>query len=145
MNRVLPRPNGFTFLEVLIAIVGIGMVITGLGATVAASLRTPTLNREIAQATFMAQHMMDRVAADRRQYVTDGTVRFDSILTACPQATVTIGGAVFSCAMTTASVTAGSDGCPTDATTACQQRTITITTPAGGVISTTMLFVRYEN
>ena len=142
MNRHPPpgRSNcrGFTFLEVLIAIVGIGIVVTGLGATVAVALRAPTLSRETAQATFIAQEMMDRMVADRRRGLTTPP-------TACFQPITTLpGGATFTCSVTALAspLSGGNSGCPATAAAGdCQLLTLTVTSPLGGVIRATWISV----
>ncbi len=132
MNRhpLFPESaRGFTFLEVLIAIVCIGMVVTGLGAAVVAALRYPTLNRETLQATFIAQEAMDWIVADRRQLGTLPPVGGDC--SAVLSGFTLLSG--FTCAIDPVA------GCP--ATGSCQL-TVTVTMPSGGVVTATWVAVR---
>ena len=156
------KRNGFTFMEVLVAIVAIGMVVTGLGATVAATLRHPVLGREITQATFVAQTIMDEIIADRRRLrppdpdldpsyqtgfarITEGfPPGFPTVLV---RPSVTIDGADFVPTVTiTEPIPDDVDGCPKAASLGdCRLVALTVAAPSGAVIRATILFVKYED
>ncbi|MBF0423349.1 MAG: type II secretion system protein, partial [Magnetococcales bacterium] len=83
--------SGFTFIEILVAIVGIGMVVSGLTAGLAASLKNTAVVREAYQATFIAQATMEDVLLTRR-------VAYDNITDAyCASlGSLAVGGKTFS-------------------------------------------------
>ncbi|MBF0420648.1 MAG: hypothetical protein HQL78_10850 [Magnetococcales bacterium] len=127
--------RGFTFIEVLVAIVGIGMVVSGLTATLAAALKDTSVIREANQATFVAQATMEDIIASRR-------IDYNAITTTF--ADVTVGSNTFTRGVTLSALVAGDNGCPTAAAAGCQMAAVVVTGPAGGVARATMVFSPYD-
>ncbi|MEO5340954.1 MAG: prepilin-type N-terminal cleavage/methylation domain-containing protein [Magnetococcus sp. MYC-9] len=137
MNRAQSM-QGFTFLEVLVAIVCIGLVVSGLGAATVAALQQPTLSRETLQATYIAQEMMERVMARKIKRLDLSTYPTE---TACFQPSVTLAGATFTCTLSVVAspFPTGYPACP--ASSACQLVTIRVTSPAGAVVLASWMLV----
>lgn len=130
---------GFTFMEVLVTIVTIGLVVTGLAAAVVAALKNPNLARENSQATYISRLTMDKIVSERRSNGMDGVV--SQFLPQLPA----VGGNLFVRALTVTEPPPGSNGCPAVATVgACKLAALTVTSPAGGVVRATALFISYE-
>ncbi|MBF0434505.1 MAG: hypothetical protein HQL77_03925 [Magnetococcales bacterium] len=127
--------RGFTFIEVLVAIVGIGMVVSGLTATLAVALKDTSVIREANQATFVAQATMEDIIASRR-------INYNAITTTF--ADVTVGSNTFTRNVTLNALVAGDNGCPTAAAAGCQMAAVVVTGPAGGVARATMVFSPYD-
>ncbi len=139
MNSPLVKnAGGFTFMEVLVAIVTIGFVVTGLAAATVAALQQPNLARENSQAVYIARSTMDEIISDRRSNGMDGIV----------SATLSqffIGAVSFDRVLTVTEPVSGSNGCPAAASTgACKLATLAVTSPGGGVVRATTLFIAYE-
>ncbi|HAT49626.1 MAG: hypothetical protein HQL07_00265 [Nitrospirae bacterium] len=135
------NPFGFTFIEVLVAIVGIGMVVTGLTAALAATLRTTDLVRQTNQATFILQANMERVINRR---MTTQSAQCTSISAPSPENLV----ANFTSDVTYTPLTPGTNGCPveaqTETLTGCCLVELTVTGPAGGVARSVVIFSPYD-
>ncbi|MBF0096396.1 MAG: hypothetical protein HQM04_02245 [Magnetococcales bacterium] len=132
--------QGFTFIEVLVTIISIGLVVGGLGAAAVTAMQAPTLNREAMQANFLAQEVLEQLQARRRHWMNAPPVAAE--LVSCPWATVVLNGGTFSCAVATMDtpLSAGSLHCPA-AATQCTQVTVTVTMPSGGFISQSWVMV----
>lgn len=135
------NPFGFTFIEVLVAIVGIGMVVTGLTATLATTLRTTDLIRQTNQAAFILQANMERVINRR---MTARSAQCTSISAPSPEDLMP----GFTSDVTYTALTPGTNGCPAEAQTAtltgCCLVELTVTGPAGGIARSVVVFSPYD-
>ncbi len=139
MNRPVPRwTAGFTFMEVLVAIVTIGFVVTGLAAATVAALQQPNLARENGQALYVARLTMDGIVADRRANGMDG-------IDSATLSQYTVDGATFDRVLTVTEPDPGNNGCPAAASAGdCKLAALAVTGPEGGVVRATTLFIAYE-
>ncbi|MBF0368777.1 MAG: prepilin-type N-terminal cleavage/methylation domain-containing protein [Magnetococcales bacterium] len=137
MNHPLSH-RGYTFLEVIVVIVVIGMVAAGLSSAMVTSLQNPTLNREVAQATFVAQQTLDTILTDRRSG--DPAKGYDNTTTAF--ATTILAGKVFTPTVTVSAQGAGSNGCPAGAD--CKLVEVSVVAPGGATIEAATLLIDYE-
>ncbi|MBF0182843.1 MAG: type II secretion system protein [Magnetococcales bacterium] len=139
MRTAQPIQAGFTFIELLVAIISIGLVVGGLGAAAVTALQSPTLNREILQGNFLLQEVMEKIQARRRHWQNGPPLDAD-LLTCDPWSPLPLTG--FACAITinNAPLAVGTLSCPL-AATQCSQVTVTITLPTGGSVSQSWVMV----
>ena len=145
MTRPRRHPSGFTFMEVLVAIVTIGFVVTGLAAAVVAALKSPNLARENGQADYVARRIMDETVAERRSNGLSKVISQNAAQLAAKFPDAAECGGSFVCALSVTLPAPGSNGCPaTAAAGECRLAALTVTGPSGGVIRLTTLFIKYE-
>ncbi|MBF0611546.1 MAG: type II secretion system protein [Magnetococcales bacterium] len=130
--------NGFTFIEMVVAIMVIGLVVGGLTATLATVLSNPNQNREMATAQFLLQGMAEQILMERRN-ASYGYSGFTSTF-----ASITVSNLNFTRTVSISQPAANTSGCPAIASAGhCKLVILTVSAPSSAAMKTTLLLTSY--
>ncbi|MEO5333226.1 MAG: type II secretion system GspH family protein [Magnetococcus sp. YQC-5] len=133
--------SGFTYIEILIAILVMGIIAPSLGGTMLSLSRSAGLGRELVHASFLLQSTADDIIITRRLY---GYDHADLAVGTRNIGDVTIDGITFSRSSVTVLIAPGTSDCPASAAVGdCKEVTISVTSPSGLVTRTIEPFKNY--
>lgn len=133
--------SGLTYIEVLIAILVIGIIAPSLGGTMLSLSRSAGLGRELVHASFLLQSTADELVILRRlsgydhAFLAVGTRNIGDVI---------FDGITFSRSSVTVLIAPGSNDCPVSAAVGdCKEMTISVSSPSGVVTQTVEPFKNY--
>lgn len=138
-SHIHKNASGLTYIEILVAILVVGIIAPSIGGTMLSISRNATFSRELAQASFVLQStadevMIKRVTTDNANLATTGYNHPDLAVGTLTLPSVIFDGVTFSRTTQTVLIAPGTNDCPGGAAGDCKEVTITITTPSGVMV-----------